>query len=171
MVHGTNQNLADELAAREVLTRYARAIDRADLSLLKSVYWPDAHDDHIIFSGNAMDFADFIIPMLSEHTECTMHMLGNMWFQFHGDEMLAETYVQAYHRLRDEACSDVIVGGRYLDRLTRRQGEWRIATRQCVFDWQQNAALLLGGEGKMRTMFATGNRGRNDASYHHFASR
>ncbi|MNR69080.1 hypothetical protein D3C85_1940640 [compost metagenome] len=34
-----------------------------------------------------------------------------------------------------EAPSNVLLGGRYLDLLEKRQGQWRILRRRVVFDW------------------------------------
>jgi hypothetical protein len=52
---------------REVLYRYARAVDRCDIDLLKSVYHEDAVDAHgLTFCGNAHDFADFIVPAMRQ---------------------------------------------------------------------------------------------------------
>ena len=70
------QKLCDESDIREVLTRYCRATDRGDTELLRSVYWPDATDDHVVFSGNAMDYVDYSAPMLEPifpaHTSATI---------------------------------------------------------------------------------------------------
>src|SRR5262245_17777267 len=44
--------LLDKQAIQEVLARYCRGVDRADLELLRSVYHPDAIDNHGTFNGN-----------------------------------------------------------------------------------------------------------------------
>lgn len=162
------QSLRAELAIREVLTRYCRAVDRCDLDLLKSVYWPDASDDHIVFSGNAIEFADFVIPLLKQHTECTQHLIGNIWLKIDGDVACSETYVQAYHRLRDGVAA--LGGGRYLDRLERRNGEWRIAERKFVLDWERDCVPLLGGADNVRKLLGIDTRQRGDDSYRLFAT-
>ena len=56
------QLLMDKWEIEKVLARYCRAIDRTDMELLKSVYHPDGIDNHGVFTGNAMEFAEFIIP-------------------------------------------------------------------------------------------------------------
>src|SRR5262245_52001246 len=40
------QRLSDESAVKDVVLRYARAIDRMDLELLRDCYHPGAIDDH-----------------------------------------------------------------------------------------------------------------------------
>jgi hypothetical protein len=37
---------------------------------------------------------------------------------------------------RDQADKLMLAGGRYVDRLERRDGDWRIATRVVVIEWQ-----------------------------------
>jgi len=59
--------------------------------------------------------------------------------ELHGETAAVETYVHCYHRPRgaDGAPIDVIVGGRYLDIMSYRAGEWRIQRRKMIFDWIQ----------------------------------
>ena len=33
---------------------------------------------------------------------------------------------------------DICIGGRYLDRMERRGGQWRIADRTMLYDWSQD---------------------------------
>ena len=141
--------LADELAIRRLLAIYCRAIDRRDAELLRSVYWPDATDNHGIFNGNAMQFVDFILPMLSS-MRSTTHSISNILIDLRGDIACVETYVQAYHDAPGpEGRVDIVVGGRYLDRMERRDGQWRIAHRQFVMDWNQNLSSTAQWDGPL----------------------
>jgi SnoaL-like domain len=150
-------------AINTVLCRYATAIDRCDLIMLKSVYWPDATDDHGIFSGNALEFADFIIPMLSE-LEHTMHRISNVSIELQGDEAaLVQSYYMAYH---EHGPKQLLVGGRYLDRFVRRGEEWRIARRVVVMDWNQNLSSTSNwGPGEMYSRLTHGCKAPNDLYY------
>jgi hypothetical protein len=123
-------------AIRDCLYRYCRGIDRADRDMLRSAYWPDAIDDHVLFNGNAYDFIDWCVPLLTQ-VEHSQHMLGNMLIEVRGDEARAETYYHAYERRRRASGVpyEMYVGGRYLDRLTRRDGAWRIQHRAVMWDW------------------------------------
>ena len=141
----TPQQVCDEANIRAVLNRYSRAIDRCDMELLKTVYWPDAIDDHAIFVGNPVEFAEFVTPILRDRTKATMHTLSNTMIELEGDVALTETYVRAYHHMEHNGKKvDVILGGRYLDRFARRNGEWRVAERTFVLDWDVDGAV--GGE-------------------------
>jgi hypothetical protein len=55
---------ADRAAIENVLGLYCRAIDRLDVELLRSVYHPDAIDDHGAMCMNAQEFAPRIVEEL-----------------------------------------------------------------------------------------------------------
>lgn len=128
--------LADREAIRHCLMRYCRGIDRLDRELLDSVYWPDATDDHIIYSGSASGFVDFVIDTLSPLDQ-TQHLVGNVLIDITGsDRATCESVFQAFHRLPGiESASDLFVGGRYVDVLEKRSDEWRIQARTVIIDW------------------------------------
>ena len=130
------QWLLDRAAIEDCLMRYCHAVDRCDAELLRTVYWPDAIDDHIFWRGNAEAFVEFCIPILRSR-EQTMHNLGSILIRIEGDEARVQSYFNAYERLRrkDGASNDITMHGRYLDRMARRGGEWRIADRKVVLDW------------------------------------
>ena len=48
--------MVDREAIRDCLFRYSHAIDRYQLDILRTVYWPDAIDDHSGFKGNPEGF-------------------------------------------------------------------------------------------------------------------
>jgi 3-phenylpropionate/cinnamic acid dioxygenase small subunit len=98
--------------------------------------------------------------------ECTQHFTGNQYVQVEGDVAFAEHYAQAIHRTRavgDMPASDWIAFVRYVDRMERRNGEWRIADRMVVLDSQRcdpvpdNLPPLEN--------FHTGRRDKDDMSY------
>jgi hypothetical protein len=141
--------IKDEIGT--VLARYAQAIDRCDIDLLKSVYWPDGYDDHGPFKGNAVtDFAEPIMPYLRAMHH-TMHCIGNLLVDIRDDDhAFAQSYYMAYHEHADHNVTDPVqtwVGGRYLDHFERRGGEWRIAKRIVMMDWNDKrpSGSLWGG--------------------------
>jgi hypothetical protein len=107
--HATQlQTLLDRQQIETILTTYPRAIDRLDLELLKSLYHPDARDDHASFRGTAHEFADYVIPVLQETFTATMHHVTHYNIELNGDIAAAESYYYAYHRL--EGGFDKIAG-------------------------------------------------------------
>ena len=165
----TAQTLIDERDIREVLTRYCRATDRCDLDLLKSAYWPDATDNHVVFVGNAMDYAEYSTPMLKQYTKATMHTIANCWIQLDRDVAVAETYVNAWHLMKEPENAEVVVGGRYLDRFEKRNGEWRIAERNVIIDWEHNGGGMMSPEA-VKDVYADKRHG-DEKSYRMFRNK
>jgi hypothetical protein len=144
-------------AITEVIYRYARAIDRMDEELLRSVFHPASRHCHF-YEGVSSDpdapsskeapgdFVAFALGVLSAFTR-THHQLGNTLIHLQGtDRAIAETYFTAFHRMRPRGDPlaaenaydnemDYFVGGRYLDRFECRDGEWRIVQRTGMTDW------------------------------------
>ena len=129
--------MADREAIRQCLYRYCRGIDRMDADLILSAYWPDATDEHGNFAARtAQEFVDHAMPIL-QGMEQTSHFLGNILIEVDGNEAYVESYVQAFHRLRkpDGTRYENISSSRFLDRMERRDDEWRIKRRVVVRDW------------------------------------
>ena len=130
--------LADREAIRELLSRYCRGIDRMDEDEIRAVYWPDAKDEHGNFIARSVDeFLAATFPVIAEKMERTTHTVLNMLIEIDGDVAFAETYVRAFHRLwtDDGTTYDRMSSSRFLDRMARRDDEWRIEHRVVVRDW------------------------------------
>jgi 3-phenylpropionate/cinnamic acid dioxygenase small subunit len=158
----------EELVAKqeitELLYRYCRGVDRADWDLVRRCYFDDAVDDHGIVSGSPEDFIAAVAPLLEPMT-ATMHVIGNVLVQLDGDVAGSEAYAVCYHRFTadDGAPVDMTVGVRYVDRIERRAGEWRIARRTVVYDWTRLDPV--GGEFPAGPAAVFGRRDREDVSY------
>lgn len=129
------QTLLDKQEIHEALMRYCRGIDRCDADLLHSAYHPDATDDHGLFKGKAADFIPWALKSLVRD-EGTSHYIANELIELDGDVAHCESYFFAIHRrqAKDGTKEDLIFQGRYVDRFERRQGLWKIANRQVVYD-------------------------------------
>lgn len=158
--------LADRLAIQDVLCRYARGIDRCDEALLRSVWWPGATADYGSGTVDAGDWSGQVVTALATMRR-TQHFLGNMLIEIDGDRATAETYCRAYHEVDgDGRPAEMEVGGRYLDRLEKRDGEWRIADRRYVHDWNRNTRSTAAWDGPMYgTLTRVGARAPHDPSY------
>ena len=136
--------MADREAIRDCLTRYGRGIDRCDKALLATVFWPDGHVEFETFhDGPVPDYVTKANQAMSGAMEQTHHMLGNMLIDIDSDGNTAscESYVVAFHRLPgDQGPHDLLLGGRYLDTLAKRNDEWRILNRTFVADWFRDHA-------------------------------
>jgi ketosteroid isomerase-like protein len=123
------QRLVDESAIRRLLSRYVRAIDRRDYDLLRNCYHDDAVDEHGHYDGDIDGFIEFLENVPTSMFES--HFLGNPLIEVDGDVAWAETYCLALRRVDDQqgGAQDRFQHVRYLDRIEKRDGEWRIARR------------------------------------------
>jgi hypothetical protein len=126
--------LRDRQAIHDCLMTYSRAIDRLDRELLLSVYHPGAIDDHGVFVGSAEEFADWAIAMHTKTHLSHQHCVFNYTVDLAGDVAHTETYYM-FVGMNREGAPLAMSGGRYVDRLEKRDGRWAIATRVCVRDW------------------------------------
>lgn len=125
-------------AVRQCIVRLARGEDRRDGAMIKASYWPDSVTDYGVFQGDFDAYYAWVIPG-ADAIANTQHVLGQTYTELDGDRARAETHVVSYHRVDygggDE--HDTCIGGRYLDVLEKRNGEWRIASRTMLYDWYQ----------------------------------
>lgn len=130
--------LFDRESIRDCIARVARGEDRRDAELISGAYWPDATDDHGIFVGTFKEYLDWVVPG-APSVLVTQHILGQSLIDLRGDRAMVETHVTSYHRIDMGAEErDLVIGGRYLDLMEKREHEWRIAKRTMLYDWQQD---------------------------------
>lgn len=168
----TIRQLADRAAIWDTMCRYARGVDRGDEAIIRSAYHPDAHDDHIAYSGDIDGFIAWLAVNF-EGYDNSMHFLGQCLVEFAGPDLaMVETYY-ASRRLRppgDAEAAGLAPGdmicrqswGRYLDRFERRGGAWRIARRTLVID---NRFTTVAKGGARQGAGPWGTRDRSDALY------
>jgi hypothetical protein len=143
------------------MLRYARGVDRLDEELIRSAYWEDAHDSHGQLNGSLDNFLAGWLPGQPQR-DVASHFLGNHLVELEGDGADVETYfISAAKRIGSDMLE--LVAGRYVDRFERRAGEWRIATRLVVLDWQ--CMTDASGMALRLSRSHTGSRGPEDPSY------
>jgi ketosteroid isomerase-like protein len=179
---------ADRAEIENLLGRYCRAIDRCDVELLRSVYHPDAVDDHGAMKLNAHEFAQQIVDMLGALCEHTINTVTHSVIEVRGDTATSESYYLATHSIAaDEAAIEKWFGpaylaaqraagtlsqrheyvciGRYLDELSRRDGAWRISRRRITNEWGSSRPESSVREGIPAAFAVTGRRDRQDPVY------
>lgn len=127
----------DELLDRQdildCLNRFSRGMDRFDREVFLSAFHEDATMAAGPFVGSAADCYDWASAMHEQGQVATHHNLLNVTYDIQGDTAHTETYYLFVGRNRDD--SNWIAGGRYLDRLERRDGVWKIALRTNAIEW------------------------------------
>ncbi|TAM70898.1 MAG: nuclear transport factor 2 family protein [Mycobacterium sp.] len=142
---GQVRRLADRADIHDCMQRYARGIDRQDRALLRSAYHAGAIDDHVGFVGEVDDFIDWALAYHGSQTRY-QHYLLNYTADIDGDEAHAETYYLFVGTDREPANHMTISGGRYVDRLERRDGRWAIVDRVCLVEFINESQSLLTEE-------------------------
>lgn len=130
--------LLDRQAITDVLNRYARACDRADEPMLRSCFHPDSRHRHGGFDGTSSDFCALAMRIILG-TRLEKHLVTNVMIELDGDAATTECHYLAYHRQPDPPSGgdvDYFNGGRFIDRFERRGGEWRIAERLGLIDYE-----------------------------------
>lgn len=128
------QRLIDRAAIEECLLRYTRGIDRHDVELVMSAFHPDALDTHGTFEGGPRDVAEWANEQHALRWVSHQHYITNTTVDIDSDIAHTDTYYFIVLRRNDGSGQD-IMGGRYVDRLERREGAWKIARRVVTADW------------------------------------
>lgn len=167
------QRLIDKDEIRDVMARYCRGVDRGDWDLVRTTYHTDAYDDHGDYKGGVDGFIAFAISRTGGATQ-VMHFLGECLIEFATrDIAVAETYFFTAHTLGPEAQKQygatggggpvqISQYGRYVDRMERREGAWRIAHRIVVFEANR---LALGQVPPLKADWAGFARDKSDPIY------
>ncbi len=131
------QEMLDHYEIKRTLSEYCQGCDRCDEPRMAGVYGQDSWDDHGTMKMPGPQFAHLMIKQIMRETESLYHMLGQSLIRIDGDQAGAETYflaaTRSYREDGVEMCNQL--GGRFVDRLQREDGHWRIKHRQVVRDW------------------------------------
>jgi hypothetical protein len=145
--------IADRMEIQDLVYRWCRAADRLDFDAMPALFHPGAYDDHGPYRG---DIPGLIQWIRERHKVITfsMHQMTNLLIEFADeDNALVECYmamVQRYApgagqslaqltdvRFAETSFVDLHSRSRYIDRVQRRNGEWRVLRRTLVQDWKQ----------------------------------
>ncbi|MGH6745265.1 SnoaL-like protein [Novosphingobium sp. PhB55] len=132
------QTLLDREAIRDCVARLARGEDRRSADLIRSCWWPEARFDYGVYAGDFDAYLAWVVPG-ADAIKDTQHLIGQSVIELDGDSARVESHVFSYHRVdMGEGDRDTCIGGRYLDTFEKRDGQWRIADRVMLYDWEQD---------------------------------
>ena len=162
------ERLGDESQVRELLARYATAVDRWDMELLSSCYHPGAVDEHGAFNGRAEDYVPGVESLGSGRHAWGWHLLGTTFVdvEANGQVAWAETYALSASRMLPvpgQPEGNRVVPVRYCDRHENRGGEWRIAHRIVVYEPGRIAPI--GAEPQLGPHHRRGTKDPTDLAY------
>ena len=128
MDDATLRTLADRVAAEDLLTRYAAAVDRRDWDRYRTVFTDDAQIDYTEAGGIAgtvdevVEFLAASLPMF----EMTQHVIGNVDLAIDPDDPNRATVTAAFTNPMRLPDGDVwFTGGWYHHDLVRSADGWR----------------------------------------------
>ena len=127
------EDLLERQDILDCLIRFSRGIDRFDRELFLSAFHSDAIIDAGEFVGGPEKLYDWASSLHARGQSSTQHNLLNHSCEIDGDAAHSETYYLFAGRNRDE--TNWVAGGRYIDRLERRSGVWKIALRCNAVEW------------------------------------
>jgi SnoaL-like domain len=151
--------LLDREAIRDVYTRYARGVDRGDARLIASAYHLDATEDHHgeVYSGESI--GEVLVSHVLKGMSRTNTHINNITIALNGDKAGCEAYYMGLHVLKNGG-SRLMSAGRSLDRLEKRQGQWRFSYRNIL---PEMVRILEGDEIAIAGIVY--DRSPNDESY------
>jgi hypothetical protein len=159
------QEIIDHHEITQTLREYCHGCDRCDEERMASVYLKDSFDDHGNFKAPGPEFAKLMTAEILATTSSLYHMLGQSLIKINGEEAGAETYFFAVSRdTRSdgvEMCNQL--GGRFVDKLERRDGRWRIKHRVVVRDW--GISLPIEADWTAKAGLADGQRSGEDPAF------
>jgi len=124
--------LLDRQEIADCISSMSRGTDRCDRDLFLSAF----HDDAVMsagpFVGGPAELYDWSYKLQKDAYRSTYHGLLNQRFDIDGDTAHAETYYLFVGSTED---TNIVAGGRYVDRFERREGRWAIAMRSTFVEW------------------------------------
>lgn len=166
------RRLRDHEEIRQLLYRYARGSDRADVDIIRSVYARGGTDHHGPFDGPGEEFAQVIVDRARPVWDTPgVHHITNIYIVLDDDEARAETYFLAcWPHDHHGPVEMALYSGRFIDNLVREDGRWGIRRREVITDWSRNH---LDGPPWQHVVpednkYLAGRRGHEDPSYAFF---
>lgn len=137
-LRATVRRLKDRQDILDCIQRESRARDRQDVAQIEACWWPEGVDEHGPIITHAPEYAARANMGHSTNFHMTSHNITNHLCQIEGDTAHCESYViGGLYWLKEEKTS--IAFGRYLDRLEKRDGEWRMLVRKCTIEMTADA--------------------------------
>ena len=159
------QYLTDRTAILDCIARHARGCDRHDVDMLTSTYHDDGVDEHGVAINPGPRYAQWANAVHGATSQTHTHNITTHTCEIDGDVAHCESYVLV-GLLDLGGTTATILSGRYLDRLERRDGEWRIAVRRSTVELMFTAdARALQAPVFRDQGYLKGTRDTRDLSY------
>lgn len=159
------QHLKDRSDILDCIAGHARGHDRHDEALMANAYHDDGVDEHGFAINVGPAYAAWANVQHAASSASHLHNITTHLCDIDGDVASCETYVMVV-LVSPDTTTTTIMNGRYIDRLEKRDGSWRIALRRSTVD------AVVTGDASMLTHpffrqqgYPRGTRDHNDISY------
>jgi hypothetical protein len=157
--------LMDRQAILDCVTSHARGHDRHDSALITGAYHDDGFDEHGAAVNPGPSYAGWINAVHAAGSQNHLHNITTHKVEIDGEVAHAESYVLVT-LLNHDGVTARFINGRYIDRLEKRQGTWRIAVRRSTVE----VMIAADASGLKNPLFvdqgySRGSRDRSDLSY------
>lgn len=158
--------LKDRLAIEDCVHQHARGHDRFDVAIMSGCYHRDGIDEHGAAAiNNGAEYGEWANQIHEQGALLHLHNITTHTCEIDGDVAHAESYVLV-GLLNPDGVSVRFINGRYVDRLEKREGVWRIALRRCTLDFMlQGDASLMKSPYISAAGYIKGVRDKSDVSY------
>lgn len=164
-LHRDVRYLLDRTEILDCIARHARGCDRHDIDLITAAYHRDGVDEHGYATNAGPDYGAWANATHAETSRVHTHNITTHTCEVDGDTAHAESYVIVV-LIGPDAKSAQFITGRYIDRLERRDGQWRIAVRRSTVEGMFLAdARVLQSSFFTEKGYLVGTRDRADLSY------
>jgi hypothetical protein len=159
------QYLMDRTAILDCVARNARGCGRHDSALLASSYHDDGIDEHGYAVNPGPRHPEYANKVHTAGSRHNMHNITTHSCEIDGDVAHCESYVIGLF-LNADGKTARLIAGRYVDRLERRNGEWRIALRRSTVEAMMSGdASILSAPMFTKLGYLRGTRDERDVSY------
>jgi uncharacterized protein (TIGR02246 family) len=140
---GEIATIVDERALRRLVELYAQAADRRDAELFARIMTVDGVIEHEGFRIEGRERIRGIPAMIEARFISTNHFVMNQVVAIEGERASGETYCLAYHRYDAPDGTPMTLDWaiRYQDRYRCESGEWLIAYRRLIVDWEKRTPV------------------------------
>jgi ketosteroid isomerase-like protein len=147
------------------IASHARGHDRHDAEMITSTYHDDGFDEHGKVVNPGPTYAEWINPVHAAGSQNHLHNVTTIAVEIDGDVAHAESYVLVA-LLNHDGETARLINGRYIDRLEKRDGVWRIAVHRSTVELMLRAdASGLKSSLFIQRGYSKGTRDTRDLSY------
>lgn len=148
---GQHEAASDRLALRDLVERYAWAVDARDIVGVVGLFVEDGVMlSHLLpgteetpFERRGHDQLRRALELGLAQYDRTTHVIGGQTVDLVGDDADGTTVCLAHHVYRADGGEErlLVMAIRYHDRYTKVGGSWRFAQRRLRLEWREDRSL------------------------------